>query len=146
MDDVGDGHGMPLCFTGGVAHAVDDGELGGNQDLRRCLHRFGDAGLATIDGGLRVVADSVLRKPGAAENAGVLGFGYLLLIQVYGQDHVVAHTAAERAGGVFDDLGVLAHASLPRGGAGSTCTSKFFDKGIPLPAVSLAISRLDDGP
>ena len=53
--------------------------------------------------------DAVLPEPRLAEHAGVLRLGNPLVLEIDGEIHVVAHAAAERAGGVLDHAGVVTH-------------------------------------
>src|SRR5207249_2949124 len=99
----------------------------------------------------RTLLDTVLPEPRLAKDAGVLGLRDALLIEIHREVHIVAHAPAERAGGVPDDLQVLTHHPDPpqspfSSRTGSTSTSRFLEIGMPLPAVSPAISWLDSGP
>jgi hypothetical protein len=103
-DAVGDGDGDALRLAGRVGKAVDDRVARLREDARRPLDRLVERRGLPFDGRHGAILDVVVEEPRLAEDARVLGLGDVVVLD--GQFHVVADAAAERAGGVFDDLEV----------------------------------------
>ena len=61
-----------------------------------------DRGRLTVDQATGPLVDVVVEEPGLAQHAGPLGFDDVVVLDR--QIDVVAHAAAERAGGVLDDF------------------------------------------
>ena len=150
---IADRHRHALRLARRVAEPVGDREPGLVQDARGLVQRVLERRLLAADQRRRVVLDAVLQEPGAAEHAGVLGLGDALRVEVDGQLHVVAHAAAEGAGGVLDDADVgrrrgpararfgalaLAHCSPPRALRGFRPSPA---AALPPPAASTAACR-----
>ena len=108
-DHVGDRDRHPLSLARRVGQPVDQREARLGQDLRSRLDRFFGGRRAAADERERTLLDTVLPEPRLAKDAGVLGLRDALLIEIHREVHIVAHAPAERAGGVPDDLQVLAH-------------------------------------
>ena len=143
-DQIGDGDRLALGLAGRVAEPVGDGEARLDKDPRGLFHRLGGAGFLAVDERHGALLRGVLGEPGPAEGAGVPDLGDPLLIQIHGQDLVVADASAKGAGRIFQDQDVFAHGEPSA--RGSTSTTKFLESGMPLKAVSPPMSWLDGGP
>lgn len=92
-----------LCFARRVAHAIDQGHVGGMQKGRRNLDRLVERCFFAIHQRHWVLLfRRVIEEPGGAEDAGVIRLvdANFIVVEVY----VVADAAAESASGVFDEL------------------------------------------
>ena len=147
-DHVGDGDRLALRLAGRIRQTVDHRKARVGEDAGGGLDRLLGARLAPLDQCLGTLLDAVLLEPGTPEHARIFRLHDLVRVVVHGQMHVVADAAAERAGRVAYHPCIAAHGddSFPGQATGSICTSIFFDKGMPLPAVSPSIRALDSGP
>ena len=110
-DEVGDGDGLALRLARRVAESVNQREPRIRQYVRRFLHGLGGARFRAADERMGAVAvPGMPGEPGAAQYAGILDLGDTVLVQVHGQDLVVAHAAAKGAGRILDDPCAWFHA------------------------------------
>ena len=102
VDPVGDAHRHALRFAGRIAQAVDDRILADRQNLGGAIVAGFERGGLAVDQATRPIFDTVIQKPRLAQHAGPLGLDDVIVFDR--QIDIVAHAAAERAGGVLNDL------------------------------------------
>ena len=100
---VGERHTLFLCFTGGIAHAVNERHVGGVQVRCRRFDRLVERRFTTVDQGHGIfLFGGVIQEPRGSQDTSMIRFvnAHFVVVQL----DVVADAATKRTGGIFDDL------------------------------------------